>query len=352
MSLNGRYVVFNDKGKKLHLLDRFTAQQVPLPGIDAAANPGDLTVSNSGAIGFDANGEHPTYVYDSATKQFVDVGLDADPSKPENVLRQPRFSGDGIFMVNTCFDNPATICETTNDSDSDVYMQNLATKQQVPGFPDEAAGTGKDEEHPCINGDGTLIAVEKPNPTQKDILLFQRSGNKFSPVATPNLNDPANDDRFCQLTSDGAYISDVQNNVFKLYERSSSKFVELPKLPFDLRSTLSDPLVPPSVVAPILGPAAPNPASCGGKRATLTGTAGRDRIKGTRGRDVIAGLGGNDLISGLAGNDLLCGGAGKDRLAGGKGRDVLLGGKGRDVLLGGPGRDRLRGGPGEDRQRQ
>lgn len=363
MSLGGRYIVFTDANRKLHLLDRLNDQQVPLPGIDVIANPANLTVSDSGLIGFDNNSNKPTYVYDSVTKKFVDTGLgDADPSNPTNVQRQPRLSGDGRFMTGTCFDDTGTNCFTTNDSDSDVFLQNLATKQRIPNFPDEAATQGKDEEHPCINNDGTLIAVEKPNPVQKDILLYQRSGNAFAALPTPNLNDATNDDRFCELSPGGGYISDIQNNVFKLYERSSSSFVTLPNLPFDSRSTLSSPYAPPS------GSSAST--KCAGKQATVVGTAGRDVIKGTKKRDVIAGLGGNDVIRSLGGNDIICGGsgkdkliggpgedlllggAGKDKLVGGKGKDTLKGGKGKDTLIGGPGHDKLIGGPGKDKQSQ
>jgi hypothetical protein len=349
MSSNGRYILFNDADKKLHLLDRINDQQVPLPGIDVAANPGDLTVSDAGLIAFDENQEVPTYVYDSGTKQFVDIGIDANPSEPTNDLRQPRLSGDGNFMVNTCFDDEGAMCETTKDGDSDAYVHDLVAKLQVPDFPDQPEGEGLGEEHPCINGDGTLIAVERSNPVQTDIFLFQRSGNEFSALETPGLNDPEDNDRYCGLSADGAYISNVQNDVFKLYERSSESFLDLPELPFDQRSTLSEPLVLP---VPISGPAGGNARRCGGKAANLVGTAKRDRIKGTRKRDVIAGLGGNDLIRGLGGNDIICGEKGMDRLVGGRGRDVLLGGAGKDVLLGGKGRDRLRGGAGKDRQRQ
>jgi hypothetical protein len=206
-------------------------------------------------------------------------------------------------------------------------MYDLAAKLQVPDFPDQAEGDGKSEEHPCINGDGTLIAVERGNPVQTDIFLFQRGGNEFTPLETQGLNDPENNDRYCGLTSDGAYISNVQNDVFKLYERSSNSFVDLPELPFDNRSTLSDPLVVPVPIRRVKG----GPAiRCRGKFATLVGTAKRDRIRGTKKRDVIVGRGGNDLIRGLGGNDLICGDPGKDRLIGGKGRDILLGGPGKD----------------------
>jgi uncharacterized delta-60 repeat protein len=106
---------------------------------------------------------------------------------------------------------------------------------------------------------------------------------------------------------------------------------------------------------------------CAGKKATIVGTSGRDRLKGTRKADVIVGLGGNDKIDGLAGNDIICGGAGndtisggagndriageagKDKVSGGAGNDKLTGGAGNDILSGGAGKDKLDGGPGKDR---
>jgi Ca2+-binding RTX toxin-like protein len=101
------------------------------------------------------------------------------------------------------------------------------------------------------------------------------------------------------------------------------------------------------------GPGTPPPPvlRCAGRRATIIGTAGRDRLRGTRRADVIVALGGNDRVVALGGNDVVCGGAGDDRLSGGAGRDALRGERGRDRLLGGSGRDRLIGGPGRDRVR-
>ena len=77
------------------------------------------------------------------------------------------------------------------------------------------------------------------------------------------------------------------------------------------------------------------PARCFGKRATICGTKGRDRLTGTAGRDVIVGLQGNDTIKGLGDNDLICGGSGRDMLVGGRGRDRLDGGQGEDTCKGG-----------------
>ncbi|MEK6250480.1 MAG: hypothetical protein AABM43_00835 [Actinomycetota bacterium] len=109
---------------------------------------------------------------------------------------------------------------------------------------------------------------------------------------------------------------------------------------------------------------------CQGKRATIVGTAGKDKLKGTKKADVIVGLGGKDKIIAKGGNDIVCAGAGNDkvfggvgndklngeggndRLLGGKGKDKLKGGKGKDKLYGGPGLDKLNGGPGKDIQKQ
>ncbi|HEY5977188.1 MAG TPA: calcium-binding protein [Solirubrobacterales bacterium] len=92
--------------------------------------------------------------------------------------------------------------------------------------------------------------------------------------------------------------------------------------------------------------------SCGGKRATRVGTAGKDDLKGTKRADVFVALGGDDTIKALAGNDLVCAGKGRDTVLGGPGKDRLIGEGGVDTLRGGPGKDKLIGGPGKDLQRQ
>ncbi len=93
-----------------------------------------------------------------------------------------------------------------------------------------------------------------------------------------------------------------------------------------------------------------NPLStCDGRRATIVGTNGADRLVGTDGADVIVGGGGNDTIDGLGGNDIICGGDGNDRLIGGTGNDRIFGDDGRDLLLGRNGKDHLDGGTQRDR---
>jgi Ca2+-binding RTX toxin-like protein len=87
---------------------------------------------------------------------------------------------------------------------------------------------------------------------------------------------------------------------------------------------------------------------CFGKRPTIIGTDGSDRINGTARADVILGLAGGDRISGRGRNDRICGGDGRDRLTGKGGNDQLSGGSGSDRLLAHSGNDRLVGGSGGD----
>lgn len=105
--------------------------------------------------------------------------------------------------------------------------------------------------------------------------------------------------------------------------------------------------------------------TCFGKRPTIFGTHGDDKIRGTRGRDVIHARGGVDTVLGRGGNDRIClghggsepaellesarGGRGRDRIAGGEGADVLIGNRGKDRLFGGPGYDYINGRRGDDR---
>jgi uncharacterized delta-60 repeat protein len=90
-------------------------------------------------------------------------------------------------------------------------------------------------------------------------------------------------------------------------------------------------------------------SKCAGKKATVIGTNGKDKLKGTKRRDVISAGKGKDKVKGLKGNDLICGGKGRDRLLGGPGKDKLFGQAGKDKLFGQAGKDFLKGGPGKDK---
>ena len=67
-------------------------------------------------------------------------------------------------------------------------------------------------------------------------------------------------------------------------------------------------------------------ASCGGRKATIIGSNGNDRIvTGKGGVQVIDGRGGDDLIISKRNKDIVCGGAGDDRIYSGTGRDKVFG---------------------------
>ncbi|MGH7129019.1 MAG: calcium-binding protein, partial [Planctomycetaceae bacterium] len=77
------------------------------------------------------------------------------------------------------------------------------------------------------------------------------------------------------------------------------------------------------LVASFAVPATAANRRCLGKRATIVGTNGGDRIRGTAADDVIVARGGNDNINSKGGNDIVCAGAGKDKVRGGGGNDKL-----------------------------
>lgn len=79
--------------------------------------------------------------------------------------------------------------------------------------------------------------------------------------------------------------------------------------------------------------AAARAAQCRGKRATIVGTEGSDRLSGTRRRDVIVARGGADEIRGRGGDDVICAGPGDDFIAPGKGDDRVLAARGTDIAV-------------------
>ena len=88
--------------------------------------------------------------------------------------------------------------------------------------------------------------------------------------------------------------------------------------------------------APVSGASVP---TCGGRTATIVGTAGSDELDGTAGADVIVARAGADDVAGHGGNDVICGNRGTDDLKGNRGNDLLYGGQGSDRAEGGRGSD-------------
>jgi hypothetical protein len=235
ISLNGRYIVLNDAAKKLHLLDRATNTQVPLPGIDVYANPGSLSASNTGRIAFDNDGGGPAVVYDSATAQFVDTGLTGGH-------RQPRLSGDGLFLATTC----SSLCVDALGLGGDPYVQNLSSRSNT-GFPKDGLVA---EERPCIDADGSLVGLDKPAGSTRDIFVFDRSVTPAQALSLRGLNDSAKDETGCVLDATGAYVGltyDASGTpAFRVYLVASQTFLTLPPdREFDSRSLFSAAYTPP-----------------------------------------------------------------------------------------------------------
>ena len=285
MSLNGRYIVYNDNPapRKLHLLDRATNSQVPLPGIDVHDNPGALTVSNAGLIAFDDNGNGPALAYDSATGSFVDTGLAAD-----NGHRQTRLSGDGRFLATTCND---INCVDDLDGGADPYLQDLATKLDT-GFPDDP---NVDEEHPCIDEDGSVLGLDKDPPAdmQPDIFLFDRSVSPPQAIAIPGVNTADEQDAFCVLDAAGEHLGYFDNDTeFRVYHVPSQAFVMLPPdKEFSTTSHFSAPYPPPQQgggnTTPPPTPPLGDVTEPGVRRARMTHRRFRPRRRATAFRFVL-----------------------------------------------------------------
>jgi hypothetical protein len=155
-------------------------------------------------------------------------------------------------------------CVVDNDmvtTDSDVFVQDLTTPTDT-GFPDDASGTDNiDEEHPCVNGDGTLVGADN-GAAHKDVFVYDRvQGTK---LALPGLNDPdpTKDDVKCVMGAKGAYIGVFDNaDNFKLYDRVAQTATPLPNVTTS-PAWFSPPYPPPHPVdrvAPVLRKVAARP---------------------------------------------------------------------------------------------
>jgi Ca2+-binding RTX toxin-like protein len=99
----------------------------------------------------------------------------------------------------------------------------------------------------------------------------------------------------------------------------------------------------------LIPPLAEAKPRCGGRKATIVGGGGNNKIKaGKHGVQVIVAGGGDDVIIAKRNKDIVCGGPGDDIIRGGTGRDKLFGGAGNDLVDGGPGSDKTFGNAGQD----
>ncbi|HEY7633625.1 MAG TPA: hypothetical protein VH817_23180 [Thermoleophilaceae bacterium] len=292
MSFDGRYVFYVGSDDKLHLFDRTGAgTAVSLPGIDIYAKPTGLTVSNTGLLAFDDNVNGPAVVYNSATGSFLDVGL-PDP----NADRQSHLSGDGHFLATTCNGNAMT-CPADNGGHAEPFVQD------IPGATDTALPFGlggglddNDKEHPCINGDGSLVGfdVNEGGVVGKQIELYDRTGGAL--LSITGLNS-ANDDTHCVLDASGSYIGLItNNNEFEIFDRAAGAFLTLP----DNIKAIFNPV---SFVAPFPPPAGPGGGGPGGGSSTVPDTTKPKAGKSFKKRYGLAGALAHGLLGRVKSNE-------------------------------------------------
>jgi hypothetical protein len=214
VSPDGRFVAFHDASKVTRLYDRELRGERALPGI--AGFP--RSVSNDGVIGLDGADNGPGTVYDWRTGGFVDIGFAAD-----NGHRMSHISGDGRVLATTC----VTTCISDTGGDSDVFVQDIPNVSDT-AFPDDLSGADAlDEEHPCVDGDGSIAGADVSVGGQRDVFFRDRAtGMTFTPEA---LNRADADEVYCVLDSTGDYVGVADNNGgLRVLERSTGIFLDVP----------------------------------------------------------------------------------------------------------------------------
>jgi hypothetical protein len=221
MSLNGRFLAYTDAAKKVHLYDRADASDKVVDGVEGTPR----SVSDAGTFATDGADNGPARVY-AANGTPIATGL--DNAAGTNKHRQSRISADGRFLATTC--NSAADCIADSGGDSDLYIQDLGTMKDTAFADDALTGTaGKDDEHPCIDADGSLVGADvNVGANNHDIAVYDRTAGKALDLS--GINKPGTDLGFCALDATGDYIGfgDVATGAASVYERSSGTLLALP----------------------------------------------------------------------------------------------------------------------------
>ena len=225
MSSGGRFIAYSHPTTHaIHLFDRQAPGELALPGIGVVANPGSPSVSDTGLIAFDDNGNGPARVYDGLAGTFVATGLPAN-----NGHRQTRLSGDGSRLASTCLGGFAgSPCAVDLGGDGAVFVQNLVLGTDT-AFPDDVAVAGEPSENrPCISADGSLVGFDAfagAGPGD-NVYLYSRMLGALVPV--PALQTAAAE-RECALDADGSHVGVLNNDGdARVYDRAGDAFLALP----------------------------------------------------------------------------------------------------------------------------
>lgn len=234
MSLNGRFVTYTDAGKKVHLYDRSDKSDRTLDGVEGTPRG----VSDTGTIATDGADNGPARVYDRNGAPLAATGLGKH--------RQTRLSGDGRFLATTC--NDAANCVADSGGDSDLYVHDLAADKDTALADDALTGmAGKDDEHPCIDGDGSLVGADvNVGNMDHDIAVYDRAAGKRLDLS--EINKPGTDLTYCALDAAGDYIGfgDRATGAASVYERSTGTLLALPPNAVVTPIWLTQPYAPPT----------------------------------------------------------------------------------------------------------
>ena len=158
----------------------------------------------------------------------------------------------GSLLASTCIDGPEP-CAAPSGGDSDAYLQDLQARAPI-AVPDNISGaSGRDENRPCLNGDGSLLGAEILLPSaQRDIFIRNRTSGQNLDLL--GLNDPARSDVACKLDAAGDYVGveDQMTGAFRLYERSTGLTLSLP-------AGITEPVALSALFPPEVAPPPPPP---------------------------------------------------------------------------------------------
>ena len=247
------------------------------------------------------------------------------PVRPESQLEVIAPDGGGRRVVLSSFDGPSSPLFSPDGERlfyfwSDVdFLQSGIRSVRLDGSDLRLEDRNLfDSYGPHVSTDGR----RKVFSGQGDIFISRIDGSQ----AVNLTNTPG------VFEFDPAFAPDMSAVVFVRSVGSNPPFPGVVTV-LDLETGAQNAISPPQNVA-----TAPEwgaiPVNCGGRRATIVGTEGKDRLIGTKAADVIAGLGGRDKIKGKGAKDRLCGNGGPDRLVGGKKSDRCFGGSGSDRAKG------------------
>ena len=308
--------VFSPNGK----LIAFSRDTDPNPD-DPVSNFEILVMKPSGAIqanltqsaegefapAFSPDGKRIAFVRDTApgSAQIGDIFIaKADGSGAVNLTNTPTvndfspdFSPDGKRIVFTSGNNP-----TVN-----IHLMNTDGSGRIQ----LTSGSGFDDSSPSFSPDGKRIAFARdtdpaPGGFAYKVFVMNADGSGAASISGSSSDDsPA-------YSPDGKQIALRRQVAFGPNEFDIFTVGADGSSPLNLTSGLSQENEPSWEYV----------YKCAGRRATIVGDDGKDKIKGTKKADVIVGNGGKDKIRGRGGNDRICGGKGKDKLIGGKGKDT------------------------------